>query len=404
MKIAFFTDTYFPQLNGVTISVSNFADQLRKKGHTVYIYAPKLKGYIDKEPNIYRLPSVKVLNAEPNVHAPIGISPKGLFQLFKMDFDIIHAHGNGFFSLLGYEVARAQGIPFIMTFHTLHNEYTHYFFKGKIIKPGVVKRLLRFMANRCDGVIVPSEKMKQKLSEFGYKKEIIIIPNFVDSQKFEVEDTNYLHEKLNISFSEPILLTVGRIGKEKNFDFLLRAFAKLSKKEKKSHLVIVGQGHEKENLENLAVKLGVSDRVHFTGRIDSKLMPEIYKDSDIFVFASTTEVHPLVVLEAAAAGLPLVVSDDLAYKNVVENNKNGFVLPLDAKLFAQNLRKILSDKELRQKFGNTSKEIINKNFSEDLVVDKLIRFYNEKIGKKKLRAKIFKKTHSIFSKVIFSRF
>src|SRR5258708_452884 len=133
MKIAFFTDTYFPQLNGVTISVSNYAAELRKKGHTVYIFAPKIKNYIDHEEGVYRLPAINILPSAPEFQFPIGISFKGLFQVLKMDFDIVHAHGNGPFSYLGMQVAKSQGIPYILTFHTMLTEYTHYFFKGKVI-------------------------------------------------------------------------------------------------------------------------------------------------------------------------------------------------------------------------------------------------------------------------------
>lgn len=388
MKIAFFSDTYYPQLNGVTVSVANFAKELRQKGHTVYIFAPKFKNYKEKDPFVYRLPSIKILNAEPTVHAPIGISPKGLFQLFKMDFDIVHAHGNGFFSLLGYEVARAQGIPFVMTFHTLHNEYTHYLFKGKIVKPRLVERALRFIANRCDGVIAPSPKMKQKLVEFGCKKDIVIIPNFVQRDEFSDVDKGYLHKRLHLPKSIPVILSVGRIGIEKNFHFLIEVFALFSKKDKNSHLCIVGQGPQKENLKKLAQRLNISDRVHFTGRINANVMPKVYADSTIFIFPSITETQGMCVLEAASSGLPIIVSDDGAYEKMVVDGKNGFALPLKVSLFVDKIQKILQNPQLQDKFGNMSKNLVKENFNSEDITENLINYYDEKISKKKLKAKI----------------
>lgn len=390
MKIAFFTDTYFPQLNGVTISVSNYAKELRKKGHTVYIFAPKIKGYIDREKDVYRLPSLKILSSEPEVHLPIGVSYKGLFTLLRMDFDIIHAHGNGPFSLLGYEVARAEGIPFVMTFHTLHNEYTHYFFDGKIVRPGMVKRALRFLAERCDGVIAPSEKMKAKLLEFGYEGKSVVIPNFVELSQFDEKQKGYLHKKLHLSQRIPLLVSVGRVGKEKNFLFLVDMFAELAKKDKTSHLVIIGQGPQKSFLQKHAQDLHIADRVHFTGRISSQHMPKVYADATIFVFASTTEVHPMVVLEAAAAGVPMVVVDDLAFAQVAVPNKNAFVSELDTHVFAGKVRKLLADKALQESFHKNAKTIIAQHFQGEQLAEQLLAFYKEMYVKYRLHGKILR--------------
>lgn len=393
MKIGIFTDTYYPQLNGVTTSVSNYAHELRRKGHTVYIFAPKIKNYKEREKDVYRLPSVKVLSSEPEVHIPVGVSYKGLFKLIRMDFDIIHAHGNGPFSLLGYEVARAEGIPYVLTFHTMFSEYTHYIFNGKIVKPVVVERVMRFIANRCDGVIAPSEKMKKKLIEFGFKKNIEVIPNFVELSQFEETKKGFLHKKLNLPQNAQLLLSVGRVGKEKNFGFLINMFAELAKKEKESHLVIVGQGPEKTLLQQQAKKIGIGERVHFTGRIPSQHMPKVYADTTIFVFASTTEVHPMVVLEAAAAGVPMVVGDDLAFAKVAVNNKNAFVTSLNAEKFAAKVADLLKNKKLQQQFHEASQKIIQDQFQGEKLTDKLVGFYERMYTKHKLHAKILRRVN-----------
>lgn len=395
MKIALFTDTYYPQLNGVTVSVSNYAHELRKKGHQVSIFAPKIKNYKDHEKDIYRLPSIKILSSEPEVHFPIGVSYKGLFSLLKMDFDIIHAHGNGPFSLLGYEVARTEGIPYILTFHSMHTEYTHYVFNGKILRPRMVARIMRFIANRCDGVIAPSEKMKKKLAEFGFKKDVVVIPNFVELSQFNETEKGYLHKKLHLPSATPLLVTVGRVGKEKNFHFLIEMFVRLSKTDDKSHLVIVGQGPEEKNLANLARSYAVQDRVHFTGRIASKYMPKVYADATVFVFASTTEVHPMVVLEAAAVGVPMVVVEDLAFSHVAVNNSNSFVVPMDADKFAKKVQQLLSDKKLQEKFHTNSRKIIQQNFSGEKLTDELLQFYKKMYTKHRLQAKILRKVNGV---------
>ena len=395
MKIAFFTDTYYPQLNGVTISVFNFARELRKKGHTVYIFAPQIKNYKDREKDVYRLPSIKILSSEPEVMFPVGVTYKSLAKFVRINFDIIHAHGNGAFSLLGYEVAHAEGIPFILTFHTLHTEYTHYFLKGRVVKPHMVAHALRFLANRCDGVITPSEKMKQKLIEFGYKKSIKVIPNFVDVSQFANKDSGYLHKKLKLPQDTPLILTVGRLGKEKNFGFLIEMFAQIVKKNDTAHLVIVGQGPEKAFLLQLAKELGLTDRVHLTGRIASKYMPEVYKDASLFVFASTTETQGLCVLEAAASGLPLVVVDDLAFSAVVKNGENGYRVGLNASRFAGKVQEVLSDKKLVQQFGKKSQQRVREDFQADDLTDKLLHYYQQTEKSYRPRPKILRHVNNV---------
>ena len=379
MRIAFFTDTYHPDLNGVVISIDAFAKILREKGHTVYIVAPQVKEYKEKDPNVIRIPSFTFLHSDPDVMIPLPIPPKQLIAVLKLPIDIIHAHGNGFFSLLGHEVARMKKVPFVMTFHNLHTEYTHYFLKGKVVTPKMMAGILRIFANMCNGVLTPSEKMKQSLSGFGVKRKITVIPNFVNLSSFTNQNKGFLHKKLGLSQDIPLLLSVGRLGKEKNFPFLLEAFKKYISTNNKAHLVIVGGGVDKNKLLALAASMGLSSRAHFTGKIAIKYMPQVFADATIFVFASTTEVHPLVVLEAAASGLPILAVEDLAFKDVLVNNKNGFSVPKDTQVFAKKLEEMLEDPELLKKFGENSLQIIKKNMQAEDLADSLLLYYQQVI-------------------------
>lgn len=375
MKIAFFTDTYYPQLNGVTISVDNFAQELRKKGHTVYIFAPKIKKRGKKDENLTHLPSLKILSSEPALYMPIPTSYKDYAKIFRLELDLVHAHGNGAFSLLGYQVARMKRIPFLLTFHTQHAKYAHYFLNGRVIKPRMIETGLRLFANLCDGIITPSEKMKKELVSYGVKKPIHVIPNFVETEEFTHIQKNFLHKKLGLPTTTPLLLSVGRLGREKNFNFVIEMFGELVKKDDKSHLVIVGQGTESKKLKNLVEELKLTHRVHFTGKINKKDMPSVYAGAEIFVFASVSEVHPLVALEACAAGLPLVVAKDDAFTNVVLDKKNGFLLPLQTKLFVEKTLLLLNDNALREQMGKESSRIIDENFPPELLTEMLLKVY-----------------------------
>jgi len=388
MRIAFFTDSYYPQLNGVTISVENFVLELRKQGHTVYIFAPQMKRTKKgTDENIINLPSLKVLSSDPAILFPLPTSYKNYKQLFNLDLDLVHAHGNGPFSLLGYQVAKMKQIPFILTFHSMFSKYTHYFFNGKVVKPKAIETYMRIFANICDAVTTPSEKMKKELLLYGVKKYITVIPNFVDPKPFQNVNKNFLHEKFDIPSHEPLLVTVGRIGIEKNFPFLVHMFKVLTKTDKTSHLIIVGDGPEKKHLQQLIHKLDLEKRVHFAGKVSMTKMPLVYADATVFVFSSETEVHPMVTLEAIAAGLPLVVGHDEAFDGVVVNNHNGFRLPLDEKIFAEKIQKLLKDKKLYQKFSTNSQAISDTQFAPQQVTNNLVTLYKKTLADQKKKSK-----------------
>ncbi len=383
MRIAFFTDNYLPQTSGVATSVDYFAQQLTKIGHTVYIFAPKVRNYKDTNDHIYRLSSVRLIPSLPEgARLPLPIFNRNFWKMVAFDFDLVHAHGNGAFPLLGLTVAKAKKIPFIQTFHIQVENYAHYFFKGRLIKPGMMnKLLLKNLGNICDGVIAPSEKMRKHLVKEGVAKNIQLIPNFVDFDKFKNIKKGFIHKICKIPASHPILLSVGRIGKEKNFEFLVKVLEVVSKDMKNIHLVIVGPDWgEISNLKKLSKQLHIEDKLHFTGNIAAEDIAKVYKDADIFVFASTSEVHPMVAIEAAASGLPLIVANDAAYKGIVLNNKNGYLLPLEKESFGRKIIQLLNNPKLLKTLRLNSPKIAQKNFSPYLLTNRLISLY-EKILK-----------------------
>lgn len=389
MKIGFFVDTYYPQYNGVVVSVEQLVNQLRRHGHQVYIFAPLIKGYKDKDKYIYRIPSFKALNGEPDIFMPKYLSGENLKTIKSLKFDIIHAHGNGAFSALGLATARLKRIPYVLTFHTMHKEYTHFIMNGKLIKPKMAELFLKTFGNICDATTTPSEKMKKELLEYGVKRPIKVIPNFIDFEKFNVKNEAILRKRLNLSKQVPIVLTVGRLDKAKNFEFLVNAFSKI--KDKNALLIFAGKGPRQKILNTLAVKNKINDRVIFAGAFEYEEMPYVYKDADIFVFASKTETQGVVVLEAAASGLPLVVTNDAAYKGMAQHEVNAFVVPFEIEKFSEKLDQLLSDKNLRNKFSKESEIVAKTNFDPKSWTEELVKFYTETIENYRKRDSFFKK-------------
>lgn len=378
MRIGFFTDGFLPQPNGVATSVFETARELESRGHEVFIIAPKYPGYIDRDLNVIRLPSLKIAE-KPETRIGISLPDQHLRKIISMDFDIIHGHSGGPVTLLGWEIARAKSIPCVVTYHTLWNRYTHYFLKGKVVTPKMMEQATKIFGNQVDFLIAPTERVEKELKKYGVKKPIRIVPSGINLDKFKAESHGFLRKKLKLSKDDPILLFVGRLGPEKNVDFLLKSFVKVFEEDASAHLVIVGDGPERKKLEALAKKLNVKANTHFTGEIESGKMHKIYPEATVFVFSSTTETQGLVVPEALASGVPVVAINDPAYE-IVKDGENGFLVANNEKQFASKILSLTKDENLRKKMSENASESIDK-LSVKSTVDLLEGVYSELLEK-----------------------
>lgn len=383
MKIGLFFDTYYPQKNGVATSGVYLTQALRQKGHQVIVVVPGIKGHKDSDKDILRIPSINTIPNLPEsiaIRMPVPKPDKIWKKVFGQNYDVIHADGNGFFSLLGLFVARRKKVPYILTSHTVLKHYTHHFMGGKVVTPKIINYGLKIFGNKCDGIIVPSKKMKDELIQIGVKKPITVIPSFIDLDKFNIQKSSFLHDKYHIPKKDKIILSVGRLEKEKNFEFLIKVFSETTKQFPDVHLVIAGEGSNRKNLDRLITGFGLGKQVHLIGDVDMNLMPYVYHDADIFLFASYSETQGLCVLEAISSGLPLVLCNDTAYEGMIIDCKNGFSLPLDQKKFTDKIKLLLSDKNLRKQFGENSRKIAKTNFEKDTLVNRLINLYKKYIS------------------------
>jgi glycosyltransferase involved in cell wall biosynthesis len=375
MNIGFFTDTYVPQINGVVTSISILTQALERLGHRVYIVAPAIPGYRDPRPGIFRVPSIRfVFQPEHRVASPVSLSI--LRRTAGLGLDVLHAHTPFGLGILAFQVARARHLPLVQTYHTLFPEYVHYVLGGRVITPGMARRASAFACNRSDVVVAPSEKIKELLLSYGVKRPIRVIHNGLDLERFQGQPRGLLRSRLGLAGAEEILLTVGRLGKEKNLEFLIRAFGQVVRSRPTARLVIVGDGPERNRLVALATGLGLAQRVLFPGYLAPGEMPQVYADADLFVFASTTEVHPMVLLEALASGLPIVAVRDPAVASTVVPGENGFLIGQGDDGYAQAILKLLAEEPLRRAMGQASREL-SRRFSSTIQAERLVGLYQE---------------------------
>jgi 1,2-diacylglycerol 3-alpha-glucosyltransferase len=380
LRIGLFTDTYAPQVNGVSVSLQMISEGLKKRGHQVVIFAPKFPGYKDDEPNVMRLPSLKYLNNPPIYVAVLG-TPRSTWKLTREHFDVLHAHSPASVGLLAYLTASTKRLPLIYTYHTSITDYTHYIkFIGNT---GIIKYAAAWFSkastNLGDQVIVPSPKFERLLLKQKVKQPITVIPNGIDLGMFQAaKNPGALRTRLGLDSEARILLTVGRMDPEKRLEFIVEAFDLIAERIPDAHLVFAGDGSARKSVEEKANATRVKDRIHFLGMVNRADLPDILRDADVFLSASTTEVHPISVIEAIASGLPFVAVQDEAFEGMLEDGLNGYVLPLDVTKYADTLADLLPDRERLKKFGEHSLSLSEK-YSIEAQVRSLEKLYMEAI-------------------------
>jgi len=356
MNIGIFTDTYSPQINGVVTVVKLMARELTKLGHQVFIFGPSHPDQGDEkedEDQVYRFPSFKfIFQGEYRVVVPYQ---REAFSIFSQ-LDIIHSHDPFSMGLLAMWASKKYNIPHIHHYHTLFTEYRHYL--PRIIRPTrrMAEKISAAFCNRCQAIITPSRQMKAKLEEYGVNKPIFTLPFGVDMSEFESEIKWNIRDELHLADEEALLLHSGRLAKEKNIKFLLRAFKRMLKQREQMRLVLTGGGPEREGLEEYAVELGIKEKVIFMGYIDWENLIDLYKVADLFVFASKSETQGLVLVEAMAAGTPVVAIGEMGVLDVVKNGETGILVREDEEEFARAALELLEDRERLKVMGKKARE------------------------------------------------
>jgi glycosyltransferase involved in cell wall biosynthesis len=372
MKIGFFTDSYLPMNDGVATTTEKCAQALERRGHEVYIIAPRQPRYKDKRENVYRLTSIKVVKS-PEIRWALSLPEKSLLKILRINFDIVHGHSGGGVTFTGLQIAKAKGIPYVATYHTLWNRYSHYFMYGKVT-PKMLELTSKFVGNMCDSLIAPTDSIKKELIGYGVTKPIHILPNGINLADFRDVEKGFLRKKRRIPSNKKILLYVGRLAREKSVNFLIESFQNIHARFPDTVLVLVGNGSEKENLTKLVKSLKLQNSVYFIGSVKYSNIAKVYADADLFVFSSQTETQGMVVLEAFASGLPVISLEDDVFNGVIENGKNGFTVKKDSEAFSKKVIKLLNDPNLMEKFSKEAHKTAEK-FSVDEMAKNLENIY-----------------------------
>jgi glycosyltransferase involved in cell wall biosynthesis len=332
LRVGLFTECYRPIQNGIVASVDALAHVLRENNHAATVVTPHMPGYVDADRDVVRVPSLPL----PTRTAYRLTVP--YFPRTERAFTIVHAHSPFVTGWLGVREARRACVPLVFTYHTQLEEYAHYVpFEARTTRAAAT-RLTRAFANLADLVIVPTESMERRLRAFGVRARIEVVASGIDVELFASGTrSDALRARLGVARGEKMILTVGRLGREKNVELALEGFARLG--DPRARFVIVGDGPHREALVERANALGVADRTLFAREFARDALPDAYASADAFAFASRSETQGLVLVEALAAGAPIVAVDTPQTRDVLGNAAR--IVRSDATDFAAGLRAVL---------------------------------------------------------------
>ncbi len=369
MKILLTTDWYKPVVNGVVTSVINLKKELEMRGHEVRVLTLSRSFVSYAEEGVYYIKSLNLEKIYPNARAVIPHGEPLIRELIEWGPEVVHSQCEFMTFSYAAKIARKCGCPLIHTYHTVYEDYIHYlpgglsrYKTGAELEKKAVACFSRMVLGKTSQVIVPTQKVENILKRYGVEEPVAVMPTGIELGRFQEklsgQEKARMKKELGIPPENRILVSVGRLAREKNLEELLEYFARLRKEEpeKKLTLLIAGDGPDRENLENLAGELQIKEQVVFTGMISPGEVGRYYKLGDVFVCASSSETQGITYIEALACGLPALCRKDACLDQVITDGYNGFQYE-NYLYFKMHLNYILEDEERRMEMGRRGREI-----------------------------------------------
>jgi 1,2-diacylglycerol 3-alpha-glucosyltransferase len=376
VRIALFTNNYLPFTGGVTISVETLRRGLEARGHDVWVFAPRFPSGPREEPHVVRYPSVPAATY-PEFSVAIPWSHAIGRRVRDIAFDVFHAHHPFLLGPAALRHARRAHRPLVFTYHTRYEKYAHYIPLTTLLVERAAIRLSTRFANRADQVIAPAAVIRDELRARGVRTPIAVVPTGIELDRFRPGDRDAARRRLGVATSDPLVLYVGRLDREKSVRRLLHAFDRIAGTVPSARLVLVGHGTEAAALRVVAASLPVAARITFVGVRPHPTVVDWYQAADLFLFASETETQGLVLAEAAACGLPAVAVSAPGSDEVVRDGESGLVVKSDATALAEAAIRLLVDPARRAAMGARARTLAERGFSVDTMIERTLALYRE---------------------------
>lgn len=393
MKILITSDWYEPVINGVVTSVSNLCRGLTKAGHEVKILTLSDSIHARREGNVYYLGSVNMEIIYPNARVSLNwrrfrgeperrgtergrrVRPlwhisseragNGAFlrELIAWGPEVVHSQCEFSTFLFARKIAERCGAPLVHTYHTVYEEYTHYFCPSRTLGERLAAKFSREILDRTQAVIVPSGKMAKMMERYGVETPVHVIPSGICLEKYgevTAKDREEVRRRSGISGQEFLFLYAGRLAREKRLEEIFSFLKELE--DPNWRLLIVGDGPYRSTLERKAKELGITERLVFAGMVPQQEIQRYYSAGDVFVNASDSETQGLTYMEAMASGLPLLCRRDDCLEDVVRFGENGFLYETK-KEFLETAALLQNNRKLRAEIGERARQTVLEKYS-----------------------------------------
>ena len=320
MKILITTDWYTPAVNGVVTSVKNLQRELERRGHEVRILTLSQSLHSWSRDGVTAIGSVNAGRIYPGARLRTAMAGRWVRELMDWRPDVIHSQCEFSTFFLARRIAEELDVPLVHTYHTVYEDYTHYFSPSVRWGRCAVAAFSRWVAAQVDGMIAPTGKVRGLLQGYGVRCPVFVVPTGIDLRRFQQEGDPMrravLRASLGIPAENTVLVCVGRLAEEKNIQELLKLRASLGSRP--VTLLLVGDGPDRPRLEQVAHDLRLeAPAVIFAGMVPPEEVPEWYRLGDLFVSASSSETQGLTYIEALAAGVPALCRADLCLEGVI---------------------------------------------------------------------------------------
>lgn len=384
MKILITSEWYTPAINGVVTSVLNLQNELEKLGHEVRILTLSATIKSHEKDDVTYLGSFGTGKIYPGTRVALFRGNQYLQELVEWQPDIIHSQCEFSTYHIARQISKLLNIPIVHTYHTVYEDYTHYFSPNKKWGTAMVVRFTRRVLNSADCVIAPTEKVRNLLIRYGVKPEIYVVPTGINLEKFDItiseSEKAALRHELGIPSGNKVMAFVGRLAKEKNleeiFSYLAREISIAGRRD--LTLLVVGDGPHRSYLEQYASELGISKNVIFAGMVKSENVASYYQLGDVFISASSSETQGLTYIEALANGIPALCRKDPSLDAVITDGWNGWQYETYED-FIQRLGQIVDDRAVHKQLSENARKVAEQNFSSVTFAKKVEQIYRTTI-------------------------
>lgn len=376
MKILITTDTYRPTINGVVTSIESLKKALDRLGHDVRILTFSDSFNSKQEGDIYYMGSLGAGKFYPDARMNKLFYNRFYEDIMDWKPDIVHSQTEFTMFIQAKKIAKDLDIPLLHTYHTVYEDYTHYFSLNKKIGKELAKQFTKQIIKTTDGVVVPTNKIYNLLTEYNIHEDIYVAPTGINVQKLSECDDFDIRSGYKIPEDKHIVLFLGRIGKEKNITEILQYLENIDRDD--IVFIIAGAGPFLSELKDICSNSKIRDRLIFTGMIDYSKVGNFYSNADVFVSASTSETQGLTFIESMACSTPIICRHDDCLDGVLIEGKTGFGYDTEEE-FIDYLNQILDNEKLRDKMGKNCKQLVDENYTEDSFANKIEQIYKKVI-------------------------